>query len=178
MATKKPVAAKKAVPAKKTVAKKTVAKKTVAEPTPKTAKRKLSDATINKMTKAMSPKKTPAKKVAAPKAKLTVKGKTAKELADAAGEPYISIVSVELDPDNIGNGAFELDWNDKFIANLVRAGYQSKPGEDESIIVDRWFQTVCRNVIAENYEQWAANQPNGGRAPTQEDLGNGKTSVS
>jgi len=83
-----------------------------------------------------------------------------------------------LDPDNIGNGAFELDWNDKFIANLVRAGYQSKPGEDESIIVDRWFQTVCRNVIAENYEQWAANQPNGGRAPTQEDLGNGKTSVS
>jgi hypothetical protein len=165
MATKKPVAAKKTAPTKKTVAKKTVAKKTV-EKKPVAAK------------KAPAKKPVAAKKVAAPKAKLTVKGKSPKELADAAGEPYISIVTIELDPDNIGNGAFELDWNDKFIANLVRAGYQSKPGEDESIIVDRWFQTVCRNVIAENYEQWAANQPNGGRAPTQEDLGNGKTSVS
>lgn len=159
----------KKTPAKKPAEKKTVAKKTVAKKAP--------------VKKPVEAKKAPAKKpVAAKKApakpKLTVKGKSPKELADAAGEPYISIVSVELDPDNIGNGAFELDWNDKFIANLVRAGYQSKPGEDESVIVDRWFQTVCRNVIAENYEQWAANQPNGGRSPTQEDLGNGKTSVS
>jgi len=175
MATKKPVAAKKAVPAKKTVAKKTVAKKTVAEPTPKTAKRKLSDATINKMTKAMSPKKTPAKKVAAPKAKLTVKGKTAKELATEAGEPYVSVLQVELDPDNIGNGAFELDWNDKFIANLVRAGYK---GKDDIQMVDQWFQDVCRNVLAENYEQWVANQPNAGRTAKRDDLGDGKTSVS
>jgi hypothetical protein len=164
----------KKTPAKKTVATKTVAKKPVAK---KPAAKKTAEK------KPVAAKKTVAKKPAAPKKapakpKLTVKGKSPKELADAAGEPYISIVSVELDPDNIGNGAFELDWNDKFIANLVRAGYQSKPGEDESIIVDRWFQTVCRNVIAENYEQWAANQPNGGRAPTQEDLGNGKTSVS
>lgn len=159
----------KKTPAKKTVAKKTVAKKPAAK---KTAEKKPVAAKKTVAKKPAAPKKAPAKP------KLTVKGKSPKELADAAGEPYISIVSVELDPDNIGNGAFELDWNDKFIANLVRAGYQSKPGEDESIIVDRWFQTVCRNVIAENYEQWAANQPNGGRAPTQEDLGNGKTSVS
>lgn len=148
----------KKTPVKKTVAKKTVEKKPVAA------------------------KKAPAKKpVAAKKApakpKLTVKGKNPKDLANAAGEPYISIISVELDPDNIGNGAFELDWNDKFIAQLVRAGYQSKPGEEESIIVDRWFQTVCRNVIAENYEQWAANQPNGSRVPTREDLGDGKASI-
>jgi len=144
----------KKTPAKKTATKKSVvAKKTTAN-------------------KPVAEKKSPV----APK--LTVKSKTPKELAEAAGEPYINIVSIELDPENIGNGAFELDWNDKFIANLVRAGYQSKPGEDESVIVDRWFQTVCRNVIAENYEQWAANQPNGGRAPTQEDLGNGKTSIS
>lgn len=164
MATKKPVAAKKTAPTKKPVAKKPVAAKKAP------AKKPVAKKTVEK--KPAAAKKAPAK------AKLTVKGKSPKELADAAGEPYISIVTIELDPDNIGNGAFELDWNDKFIANLVRAGYQSKPGEDESIIVDRWFQTVCRNVIAENYEQWAANQPNGGRAPTQEDLGNGKTSVS
>ena len=105
------------------------------------------------------------------------KVKTAKEIATENGDPYVSIVSVELDPENIGNGAFELDWNDKFLANLVRAGYQTKPNEEEHVIVDRWFQDVCRNVIAENYEQWEANNP-GMRAVTKQDLGGGKTSVS
>lgn len=103
--------------------------------------------------------------------------KSAKELATEQGEPYISVVQVELDPDNIGNGAFELDWNDKFIANLVRSGYQQKPNEDESVIVDRWFQDVCRNVLAENYEQWEANYATSRRVG-REDLGGGKTSVS
>lgn len=102
---------------------------------------------------------------------------SAKEVATEKGEPYISIVSVELDPDDIGNGSFELDWNDKFIINLVRAGYQRKPNEDESVIVDRWFQDVCRNVVQENYEQWEANYTTIRRADTQ-DLGGGKKSVS
>lgn len=103
--------------------------------------------------------------------------KSAKDIATENGEPYISVVQVELDPDNIGNGAFELDWNDKFITNLVRAGYQQKNNEDESIIVDRWFQDVCRNVLAENYEQWEANYATSRRVD-REDLGGGKTSVS
>ena len=106
------------------------------------------------------------------------KKKTAKEIATENGEPFVSIVSVELDPENIGNGAFVLDWNDKFLANLVRAGYQMKPNEEEHVIVDRWFQDVCRNVIAENYEQWEANQSVGMRRVDKEDLGGGKTSVS
>jgi len=106
--------------------------------------------------------------------------KSAKEIADEQGEPYIAILSVELDPENIGNGAFELDWNDKFITNLVRAGYQYKAGESESVIVDRWFADVCKNVLAENFEQWEANQPMDARPRNveREDLGNGKTSVS
>ena len=118
-------------------------------------------------------KQTPAKKTATKKVEFAVK--RPKDLATEKGEPWVSVLSVELDPDNIGNGAFELDWNDKFIANLSRAGYKGKTDAD---LVDQWFQNVCRNILAENYEQWAANQPNGGRAPTQEDLGNGKTSVS
>jgi hypothetical protein len=118
-------------------------------------------------------KQTPAKKTATKKVEFAVK--SPKDLATEKGEPWVSVLSVELDPDNIGNGAFELDWNDKFIANLSRAGYKGKTDAD---LVDQWFQNVCRNILAENYEQWAANQPNGGRAPTQEDLGNGKTSVS
>ena len=76
--------------------------------------------------------------------------KSDKDIATEKGEPWVSVVSVELDPDNIGNGAFELDWNDKFITNLVRAGYQGKTDAD---MVDRWFQDVCRNVVLETYEQ-------------------------
>lgn len=103
--------------------------------------------------------------------------KSDKELATERGEPYISVLNVELDPNNIGNGAFELDWNDKFITNLVRAGYQQKPNESESVIVDRWFQDVCRNVVQENYEQWEANYSSLRKVENQ-NLGNGKTSVS
>ena len=103
--------------------------------------------------------------------------KSAKDLATERGEPYISVMSVELDPDNIGNGAFELDWNDKFIANLVRAGYQQKPNEEESVIVDRWFQDICRNVLQENYKQWEANYSSLRKVDAQ-NLGNGKRSVS
>jgi len=123
-------------------------------------------------------KKTPAKKTVTKKVELAVK--TPKELATERGEPWVSVISVELDPDNIGNGAFELDWNDKFVTNLVRAGYQSKPGEEDSAIVDRWFQDVCRNVVMENFEQWEANQPYDARPRVidKKDLGDGRTEVS
>ena len=106
--------------------------------------------------------------------------KTAKEIATEAGEPYVAILSVELDPENIGNGAFELDWNDKFIANLVRAGYQSKPNEPEDVIIDRWFQTICKNIAMENYEQWEANQPYDARPRIidRKDLGGGRSEAS
>ena len=104
--------------------------------------------------KPKKPRKPRAEKPAEPK--LKVKGKSPKDIATAKGEPYVSIVSVELDPENIGNGAFELDWNDIFVSKLVRAGYQGKTDAD---VVDNWFKTICRNVIMENFEQWEANQP-------------------
>ena len=106
--------------------------------------------------------------------------KSAKDIATEAGEPYVGIISIELDPENIGNGAFELDWNDKFIINLVKEGYQSKAGEPEDAIVDRWFQAVCRNVVQENFEQWEANQPAELRPRNidRRDLGDGRSEVS
>jgi len=134
---------------------------------------------IFKKKKAEEPAEVP--KEPKPKAKKEkVVEKSAKEIATEKGEPWVSVTSVELDPDNIGNGAFELDWNDKFIINLVRAGYQQKAGEEESVIVDRWFQDVCRNVVQENFEQWEANQPYEARPRVidRRDLGNGKTEVS
>lgn len=121
-------------------------------------------------------KKKPEVKTEAPKAKK----KTDKEIATEKGEPWVSVLSVELDPDNIGNGAFELDWNDKFVTNLVRAGYQMKPNEEDSVIVDRWFQEVCKNVAQENYEQWEANQPYEARPRVMDrkDLGDGRAEIS
>jgi hypothetical protein len=108
------------------------------------------------------------------------KKKSAKDIATEAGEPYVAILSVELDPDNIGNGAFELDWNDKFITNLVRAGYQQKPGEAETVIVDRWFADICKNILNENFEQWEANQPAESRPRNMDrrDLGDGRSEIS
>jgi hypothetical protein len=124
-------------------------------------------------------KKPEAPKVEEPKPKAEKK-KTAKELATEAGEPWVSVLAVELDPENIGNGAFELDWNDKFIANLVRAGYQQKPTDTDADMVDRWFAEVCRNVLAENYEQWEANQSadTRPRVMDRKDLGDGRTEIS
>jgi hypothetical protein len=106
--------------------------------------------------------------------------KTTKEIATERGEPWVSVTQIELDPENVGNGAFELDWNDKFITNLVRAGYQSKPSEEESIIVDRWFQTICKNIAMESFEQWEANQPYDARPRVldKKDVGDGRTEVS
>jgi hypothetical protein len=36
---------------------------------------------------------------------------------------------------------------------------------------------VCRNILAENFEQWAANQ-DGGRVVGRRDIGSGRTEVS
>ena len=104
--------------------------------------------------------------------------KTEKELATERGEPWVNILSMELDPNNIQNGAFELDWNDKFVANLVRAGYQMKPDDTDSDIVDRWFTAVCRNIVLETYEQYQAMDPERDRLVKTRNIGDGRSEVS
>ena len=126
---------------------------------------------FDKIKKAMGIKEKPVVKEK-PKSKTK---KTDKEIATAAGEPYVNIISMDIDPEQINNGAFELDWNEKFIANLVRAGYQQKPNEEEHVIVDRWFQNVCRNVALETYEQEQADPEI--RYTQSRDLGDGYTEV-
>lgn len=103
-----------------------------------------------------------------------------KEKATAAGEPYIAILSVDLDPNDINNGAFELDWNDKFVVNLVKQGYKIREDDTDAQIVDRWFQTVCRNIALEVYEQEQADpeKRDDVRIIQQRDLGGGYTEVS
>lgn len=102
--------------------------------------------------------------------------KSDKELATERGEPYVAIVTMDVNPENIHEGSFELEWNEKFVANLVRAGYQMKPNEPEDVIVDRWFQNVCRNVVMETWEQEQAMNPT--RYTKSRDLGNGRREVS
>jgi|TARA_R110000782_G_scaffold11744_3_gene35510 hypothetical protein len=115
----------------------------------------------------------PVEKVKA-KAKAVVK--TEKEIATEKGEPWVAILSMDIDPENLHQGAFELDWNDKFVANLVRAGYKGRAEDKDSDIVDRWFQNVCRHVVMETWEQEMANNPN--RVVKSRDIGDGRTEVS
>ena len=104
--------------------------------------------------------------------------KSEKELATEKGEPYVTILSMEVDPENMQAGAFELDWNDKFVANLVRAGYQMDPKDTDSDIVDRWFTAVCRNVVLETFEQYEAMNPERDRVVKTRNLGDGRSEVS
>lgn len=113
------------------------------------------------------------------KVKEPIKELSAKEKATAAGEPYVNVLSMEIDPDNINAGAFELDWNDKFILNLIKAGYKMRDDDKDTDLVDRWFQTVARNIALEVYEQAQADPTNRDlREIKTRDLGNGRTEVS
>jgi hypothetical protein len=112
---------------------------------------------------------------APPKKKEPVK--TAKELATERGEPYVAVLSMDVDPNNLHQGAFELDWNEIFIARLVKAGYMLKKDDTDGDIVDRWFQNVCRNVVLETWEQEEAIRKSGIYVRTT-DIGNGRSEVS
>ncbi len=118
------------------------------------------------------------KKKAAPEVKKeTVKPKkSAKETATEKGEAYITMLSMEIDPENLGQGAFELDWNEKFVADLVRHGYMMNPNDTDADIVDRWFTDVCRNVVLETWEQEQAINPT--RVVKSRDIGDGRSEVS
>jgi hypothetical protein len=101
--------------------------------------------------------------------------KSAKQLATDAGEPYFAVLSMDIDPDDINSGAFEFDWNDKMIADLVRHGYQMDPRDTDADIVDRWFTAVCRNVVLETAEQYEAMST---RVVKSRDVGDGRSEVS
>ena len=117
----------------------------------------------------------PVPPTAPPKKKESVK--TEKELATEAGEPYVSVLRMDVDPANLHQGAFELDWNDIFVARLVKAGYMMKPTDTDADIVDRWFQNVCRHVVMETWEQEQAIKQSGIYVQTKP-LGNGRSEVS
>jgi len=69
-----------------------------------------------------------------------------KELANKAGEPWVAVLDTQVNPDNIRNGFFELDWNNEFIEQLLDAGYK---GESNEEIVDQWFRTIIVQMLEE-----------------------------
>jgi hypothetical protein len=103
--------------------------------------------------------------------------KTAKQLATENNAPYVNILSMDVDLDNLHQGAFELDWNEIFVARLVKAGYMIKKDDTDSEIVDRWFQNVCRHVVMETWEQEEAISKSGVWVRST-DIGGGRTEVS
>jgi len=104
--------------------------------------------------------------------------KTAKELATEKGEPYVALLSMDIDPANLHQGAFELDWNEIFVARLVKAGYMMKPTDADSDIVDRWFQNVCRHVVMETWEQDQAMRNSANGYVHSRDIGDGRSEIS
>ncbi len=114
---------------------------------------------------------------APPRPKTKAPEKTAKQIATEKGEPYVAVLGMDVDPDNLHQGAFELDWNDIFVNRLVKAGYMIKKEDTDAEIVDRWFQNVCRHVVMETWEQEQAIKNSGIWVKTT-DIGGGRSEVS
>ena len=52
-----------------------------------------------------------------------LKKKDPKEYATRKKEPWVSVLDVKVNKENVRNGFFEMDWNEYFIQDLIRAGY-------------------------------------------------------
>ena len=67
-----------------------------------------------------------------------------KEEATEKKEPWVTVIKMGVDPNNVVQGFFELDWNDDFIQYLSDQGME---GTDDEDIVNKWFNAVCRTVL-------------------------------
>jgi hypothetical protein len=72
-----------------------------------------------------------------------------KERATKKGEPWVGVLETHVNKENLRNGFFELDWNSKFIEQLVQQGFGTKDDKEEEV-VDRWFRELCANVVVES----------------------------
>ena len=77
-----------------------------------------------------------------------LKVKDPKAYATKKKEPWVNVLDMKVNEDNIRNGFFELDWNKYFIEELLASGYGSE-GDVEEEIVDRWFKDIVYNMLQE-----------------------------
>ena len=71
-----------------------------------------------------------------------------KERANELGEPWVNVLDVKVNHDNVRNGFFELDWNRLFIDSLVTQGYGTEADPEEEV-VDRWFRDIVFQMLNE-----------------------------
>lgn len=79
-----------------------------------------------------------------------------KEIATRDGKPWVSVIDTQVNPNNIRNGFFELDWNNEFIEQLLDAGYR---GESQEEIVNSWFRTLIYQMLDEEGQNPYINTP-------------------
>ena len=73
-----------------------------------------------------------------------INNKYDKEEATENKEPWVNVIKMGIDPENVVQGYFELDWNDEFVQYLMAQGIAGDSDED---VVNKWFNAVCRTVL-------------------------------
>jgi len=114
--------------------------------------------------------KTPPKKMTAEEERRSVLAKE-KEEATKNKKPWVGVLDTKVNPDDIKNGFFELDWNNEFIEQLLDAGYT---GETNEQIVDAWFKTIARQIL----EDEGLDPDRGAGFIDTKGIGKGKAEVS
>ena len=125
---------------------------------------------IDKMKKALGIKTEEVKQLSAEEERRAILEKE-KEQATKDKKPWVAVLDTQVNPDNIKNGFFELDWNNEFIEQLIDAGYT---GEQPEHIVDQWFRTIATQMLDEE-----GQEPNRGMGyiETSKADNNGKAEV-
>ena len=75
-----------------------------------------------------------------------LKKKDPKEYATRKKEPWVAVLDVKVNKENLRNGFFELDWNEYFIKELILSGYGLEADPEEEV-VDRWFRTIVYQML-------------------------------
>ena len=100
---------------------------------------------LDKMKKALGMKSEEVKELSPEQQRRAILDKE-KAQATKDKKPWVAVLDTQVNPDNIKNGFFELDWNNEFIEQLIDAGYQ---GEEPEHIVDAWFRTIATQMLEE-----------------------------
>jgi len=68
-------------------------------------------------------------------------------------EPWVNVITCDINKDNPKEGYFELEWNPAFVKHLIKANYYGPPPES---VVDQWFTDLCTNVSMDGAAQDSA----------------------
>ena len=80
--------------------------------------------------------------------KISTENLSAKEIATMKHEPWVDVIKVHVNADDVRNGFFELDWNQYFIIQLKNAGYGAE-GDSDEFVIDHWFRDLTKSMFAE-----------------------------